>query len=120
LICDPADPLLRVEACPGAPACASALGETRAFARALATALPLHAALTRGATLHVSGCDKGCACSGPASVTVVHAADGCKLGFSVDVAQLTAASGSGQRGASTAELERRLAHWAHTRESQPA
>jgi len=55
LIIDPADPLLRVTACTGAPGCPQARGETRALARRLAPHLPqdLH--------LHVSGCAKGCA-----------------------------------------------------------
>ncbi|MET0390407.1 MAG: hypothetical protein ABW321_30830 [Polyangiales bacterium] len=38
LITDAADPLQHVEACPGAPACSSALGETRSLARALVAA----------------------------------------------------------------------------------
>ncbi|MEM7496623.1 MAG: cobalamin biosynthesis protein CobG [Pseudomonadota bacterium] len=47
------DPLRRVEACPGAPACATATVATRHLARALAGKLP--------GRLHVSGCAKGCA-----------------------------------------------------------
>jgi sulfite reductase beta subunit-like hemoprotein len=123
LICDPSDPLLHVEACPGAPACATALGETRQLARSLAQTL--RPALERGATLHVSGCSKGCACSGPASVTVVRAADGCKLGFATDVAQLMAATaaeapGPSEATVSLAEVTRRLASFAHTRGSDRA
>lgn len=59
------DPLLRVDACPGAPACASATVATRPLARALA---PLLAGAT---SLHVSGCAKGCARAGPADLTLV-------------------------------------------------
>ena len=55
LLTDPADPLLRVTACIGAPGCPQASVETRALARRLAPLLP------DGATLHVSGCAKGCA-----------------------------------------------------------
>ena len=73
LILDPADPLLAVAACPGAPACSSAKGETREAARRLA---PL---IESGAALHVSGCEKGCAHPGAASHTVVAAEDGYKL-----------------------------------------
>lgn len=52
------DPMLRVVACSGAPACPQALGDTRSLARALAPHV------TR--LLHVSGCAKGCAHPGPA------------------------------------------------------
>lgn len=65
LITDPADPLLRVTACTGAPGCPQALSPTRPLARALAPALP------QGALLHVSGCAKGCAHPGKAPVTLV-------------------------------------------------
>ena len=61
-ITHPDDPLLRVDACPGAPLCASATVETRALARRLAP-------LARG-SLHVSGCAKGCARAGAADVTL--------------------------------------------------
>ncbi|GAB7551362.1 hypothetical protein NRB_08600 [Novosphingobium sp. 11B] len=59
---DPADPLLRVDACPGAPTCPQASVETRDLARQLAP-------VVRG-RLHVSGCAKGCASPLPADVTV--------------------------------------------------
>jgi precorrin-3B synthase len=67
-IADPYDPLLRIEACPGAPACGSTSLDTRGDARRLA------ALLTRfgfGGTVHVSGCAKGCAKSGAADLTLV-------------------------------------------------
>ncbi len=64
LICDPADPLLRVVACVGAPSCAQAHAATRTLARALARHVP------PGQTLHVSGCAKGCAMPRAASVTL--------------------------------------------------
>ena len=56
------DPLLNVDACPGAPACGSATVATRALARRLA---PL--AKDR---LHVSGCAKGCARPRAAALTL--------------------------------------------------
>jgi precorrin-3B synthase len=64
LIVDETDPLLRIEACPGAPACASSTVDTRRDARRLAA---------RGfeGTVHVSGCAKGCARSAPADLTLV-------------------------------------------------
>ena len=55
LILSPYDPLLRVIACTGAPACPQALGDTRNLARSLAPHLPADR------SLHVSGCAKGCA-----------------------------------------------------------
>ena len=82
-IADDADPLLRVVACTGAPACSAALGETRELARKLALAAePL---LSLGSTLHVSGCDKSCARSGATEITIVHGAEGLKLGFDESV-----------------------------------
>jgi precorrin-3B synthase len=63
-IVDDNDPLLRVEACPGAPACASATVDTRADARRLA-------AIGFAGTIHVSGCAKGCARSAPADLVLV-------------------------------------------------
>jgi precorrin-3B synthase len=61
-ITHPDDPLLRVDACPGAPLCASATVETRALARRLAP-------LAKG-SLHVSGCAKGCARGQAADITL--------------------------------------------------
>ncbi|WP_299207452.1 precorrin-3B synthase [uncultured Tateyamaria sp.] len=57
------DPLLRIHACPGAPACSAATVDTRALARQLA---PHHSG-----TLHISGCSKGCAHPRPATTTLV-------------------------------------------------
>lgn len=65
LLSDPADPLLRVTACTGAPGCPQASVETRALARRLAAVLP------HEKTLHVSGCAKGCANQAPADLTLV-------------------------------------------------
>lgn len=65
LLTDPTDPLLRVDACTGAPGCPQASVETRALARSLAPHLP------EDATLHVSGCAKGCAHPTPADLTLV-------------------------------------------------
>lgn len=63
-ILDENDPLLRIEACPGAPACASATVDTRVDARRLA-------AMGFAGTIHVSGCAKGCARSAPADLVLV-------------------------------------------------
>jgi len=62
LIVNENDPLLRIDACPGAPACRSATVDTRRMARRLAGL---------AGTLHVSGCAKGCARSAPADLTLV-------------------------------------------------
>jgi precorrin-3B synthase len=67
------DPLLRIAACTGAPACEAAYAETRALAAALAPHLPAQA------KLHVSGCAKGCAHPGVADVTLVATSDGFDL-----------------------------------------
>jgi len=64
LIVDSNDPLLRIEACPGAPACGSSTVDTRRDARRLA-------ARGFGGTIHVSGCAKGCARSAPADMVLV-------------------------------------------------
>ncbi|MGL4235311.1 precorrin-3B synthase [Tabrizicola sp.] len=73
LITDPAEPLLRVTACTGAPGCPQAQGETRALARALATHL------SEGRHLHVSGCAKGCARPAASDLTLVAMRDGYDL-----------------------------------------
>ncbi|WP_313801560.1 cobalamin biosynthesis protein CobG [Sphingobium sp.] len=56
------DPLLRVDACPGAPACPQASVATRDLAARLAP-------LVEGA-LHLSGCAKGCARPKPADIVL--------------------------------------------------
>ncbi|MCP4823888.1 MAG: precorrin-3B synthase [Shimia sp.] len=62
-ITDVHDPLLHVDACPGAPLCNSSTVETRQLARKLAAQLPT--------PLHVSGCAKGCALPRPCATTLV-------------------------------------------------
>jgi precorrin-3B synthase len=59
----PGDPLLKTDACPGAPFCPQAQAETRTIARTLAPHVT--------GSLHVSGCAKGCARTRPADVTLV-------------------------------------------------
>lgn len=65
LVHAPHSPLLRTAACTGAPGCPQALIATRGLARHIAAKLGL------GQTLHVSGCSKGCAHPGSASLTLV-------------------------------------------------
>lgn len=65
-----------IEACPGAPACASAQGKTRDLALDIAKTLP-H--LTQ--TLHISGCAKGCACARKTDIVIVANQGGYYIGF---------------------------------------
>ncbi|MDF2972723.1 MAG: precorrin-3B synthase [Microvirga sp.] len=73
-ITDPADPRLSLFACPGQPDCGSGL--TAAPADALRIAQSCGTLLREGATLHVSGCPKGCARPGKADLTLVARDDG--------------------------------------------
>ncbi|MGY8676364.1 precorrin-3B synthase [Bradyrhizobium sp. UFLA05-153] len=73
LITEADDPALRVIACSGAPRCREAHADTRALAATLAPHI------APDARLHVSGCAKGCAHSGPAAVTLVATRDGFDL-----------------------------------------
>jgi precorrin-3B synthase len=86
------DSLLRVVACSGAPRCREAHADTRALAAALAPHL------AADASLHVSGCAKGCAQSGPAPITLVATAQGFDLihgGSTRDAPILRGLSGAG-------------------------
>ncbi|KFG70209.1 precorrin-3B synthase [Microvirga sp. BSC39] len=65
----PNDVRLSLSACPGRPDCGSAL--TPAPADALRLAESCGDLLRQGATLHVSGCTKGCAHPGRADLTLV-------------------------------------------------
>ncbi len=62
LVMEADSPLLRVDACPGAPYCPQASVPTRSLARRLAP-------LVEG-RLHVSGCAKGCARARPADLVL--------------------------------------------------
>jgi precorrin-3B synthase len=64
----PDDPRRRVVACAGAPVCAAAQIPARALAPVIAAAA---AYLDRQATIHISGCAKGCAHPGLAALTIV-------------------------------------------------
>lgn len=63
-IVDGNDPVLRVDACPGAPACTSSTVDTRRAARLLALSV-------FPGSVHVSGCAKGCARSKAADLVLV-------------------------------------------------
>lgn len=66
-ICDGNDPLLAIDACPGAPQCSSATVDTHAIARTVADNM----AALGVRSCHVSGCVKGCARSAAADLTLV-------------------------------------------------
>jgi precorrin-3B synthase len=65
----PADPRRGIDACTGAPGCAS--GSTPTLADAARLAAAFQAAASRPRTAHVSGCAKCCARPGPADLTLV-------------------------------------------------
>jgi precorrin-3B synthase len=69
-ITDPRDIMLRVHACIGAPGCSRAMASTRADAVAVAQALRLEEKASTGA-IHISGCEKRCACPRGAGLTAV-------------------------------------------------
>jgi precorrin-3B synthase len=68
LIIEAGNPLRRVDACPGAPACRSTQRQTRMDARLLSQRL---AEAGFSGHLHVSGCAKGCSRPAPADLTFV-------------------------------------------------
>ena len=62
------DPVLRIEACPGAPDCTSSSVDARGDARRLATLASSQGFM---GSIHVSGCAKGCARSAPSDLVLV-------------------------------------------------
>jgi len=77
LVTHASDPRRHVIACSGAPLCVSGYIAARALApRIVAAAAPY---LGDGSTLHISGCGKGCAHAGAASLTVVGTVNHCAL-----------------------------------------
>ena len=73
IITRPDDPMLRVVACTGSPGCLQAAQPTRLLARTLAPHVP------DGSVLHVSGCTKGCAHPGHATLTLTAQTNGFDL-----------------------------------------
>jgi precorrin-3B synthase len=67
LIVDEDDAMLRIEACPGAPDCEASSVDARGDARRLAIFAAAHG--YKG-SIHVSGCDKGCARSLPSDLVL--------------------------------------------------
>lgn len=71
---DPSDPRLNIVACSGAPACASAVGDTRHLANQLA-----ELSSDKRARIHISGCPKSCAASESFDVAIVAVEGGYRL-----------------------------------------
>ena len=67
-VTEPDDPLMRIQACPGRPACRSAYARTRDDAAMIAR---LMGTTGFAGTVHVSGCAKGCATSAVADLTLI-------------------------------------------------
>ncbi len=63
------DPRLMMDVCPGAPSCRNATTSTRADAQRLVTAI--EAAGRPMPSVHISGCEKGCARRASAALTLV-------------------------------------------------
>ncbi|NDH71129.1 MAG: hypothetical protein EBY50_01870 [Rhodobacteraceae bacterium] len=70
-VTDLSAPVLRAQACTGAPSCPQAMGETHTLAARLAPQID--------SDLHVSGCPKGCAKHTKTPVTVVQGVNGLDL-----------------------------------------
>lgn len=115
-ITDPNDPRRAIAACPGSPACASGTTPVRADADLFAGAAV--AILRAGASLHVSGCTKGCARRQPATVTLV--ADAGRYGLVVNGSAAGAACGhlTAQEAAET--LARMASAMTQARDASPA
>jgi precorrin-3B synthase len=75
LITDQSDSRRKIAACPGAPACASGMIAARAIAAELAETLERGTDLT----IHVSGCEKGCARQALADIAIVGGENGAGL-----------------------------------------
>jgi len=73
----PTDPRTRIAACPGTPACASGRIATRDIAETIAA--QNRDIFDSSLTLHISGCAKGCAHPGLATLTVVGGENGAGL-----------------------------------------
>ena len=79
LIVSPTDPRLAIDACTGAPRCASGRFETLRVADEIASLLSRRDAAHLDLTIHVSGCAKGCARQRRAALTLVGGENGVGL-----------------------------------------
>ncbi|MDZ5449350.1 precorrin-3B synthase [Labrys sp. ZIDIC5] len=108
LVVDPGDPRLAIAACPGSPSCLS--GEAPAQADAARLAPVLAGFVKKGASVHVSGCAKGCARRAPASITLVGQAGRYGIAFDADSKAPSEAEPM-SLGELTAFLAKRLQHF---------
>ncbi|MFT4128479.1 precorrin-3B synthase [Labrys sp. (in: a-proteobacteria)] len=108
LVVDPGDPRLAIAACPGSPSCLS--GEAPAQADAARLAPVLAGFVEKGASVHVSGCAKGCARRAPASITLVGQAGRYGIAFDADSKAPSEAEPM-SLGELTAFLAKRLQHF---------
>jgi precorrin-3B synthase len=99
-IVDADDPLLRIAACPGAPACMHGCRRVRDDATRWAVTLPAG----DGVVLHVSGCAKGCARPAATAATFTATATGYDL-----ILDGRAGDPPARRGLSSAEVAHLLA-----------
>ncbi len=99
-IVDADDPLLRIAACPGAPACRHGCRNVRDDASRWAATLPAG----DGVILHVSGCAKGCARPAATAATLTATATGYDL-----ILDGRAGDPPARRGLSSAEVAHLLA-----------
>jgi precorrin-3B synthase len=74
-ITSPSDPRHSIAACPGSPACASGKIPAREVAAQLADVLGKQS----GLSIHISGCEKGCARQTTADITIVGDENGARL-----------------------------------------
>ena len=108
LVVDPHDPRLAIAACPGSPSCLS--GEVPAQADAARLAPVLAGFVERGASVHVSGCAKGCARRAPASITLVGQGGRYGIAFDAD-SKAPSETEPMSLGELTAFLAKRLQHF---------
>lgn len=107
------DPRRAGIACPGAPECSQARGETRVHLEKFSEIVASFAGAD-GVGLHISGCKKGCARPGPAPVTLVATDEGYDLienGRASDLPK--------RRGLAIDEVESALVALAEDRQSCP-
>ena len=75
LVSDPSHPVNTVVACAGSTGCPAGLADTQADAQAVVDRLTAVPESRRPRSIHVSGCDKGCARPRPAEVSLVAGPD---------------------------------------------
>ncbi|WP_442583255.1 precorrin-3B synthase [Mesorhizobium sp. ASY16-5R] len=76
-VTDPSDIRKTIAACPGAPACASGTIAARTIAEEVARTLGTHDA--HNLSIHISGCEKGCARQAPTDITIIGGEKGAGL-----------------------------------------